>query len=169
MLLLVQRFTRKPYLFKIAYILLAGFCLFKATRSISPIASAGDLTVHPIIWKRLAALDYKNGRIAPALERLDGKMVRLPGFMIPLADTAKELDEFLFVPTLFGCIHVPPPPPNQVIHVKMNSSIDYTWKPFWLLGRLSIVRHEQGEDKAEFYLRGESIAPFNGQGFPVED
>ena len=58
---------------------------------------------------------------APANPHLDGQRVRLAGFVVPLerdADTA--LREFLLVPFFGACIHVPPPPQNQIVHVFLD-------------------------------------------------
>jgi uncharacterized protein len=49
---------------------------------------------------------------------LNGKQVKIPGFVIPLEGDDKKVTEFLLVPFLGACIHVPPPPPNQIVYVK---------------------------------------------------
>ena len=44
---------------------------------------------------------------------------RIPGFVVPLKTTEDiRILEFFLVPYYGACIHVPPPPPNQIIHVK---------------------------------------------------
>jgi hypothetical protein len=51
---------------------------------------------------------------------LDGTKVRIPGYIVPLeADDQGRLTEFFLVPFLGACIHVPPPPPNQIVYVKL--------------------------------------------------
>ena len=64
---------------------------------------------------------------APANEKLDDKKVILTGFIVPLefetSQGATKVSEFLLVPFLGACIHVPPPPANQLVYVKMRSSI----------------------------------------------
>ena len=48
---------------------------------------------------------------------LDGTPVRLPGFVVPLEyDANQNVTEFFLVPYFGACIHMPPPPPNQIIH-----------------------------------------------------
>lgn len=49
---------------------------------------------------------------------LDGKTVSIGGYMLPLEYSGTKVTEFLLVPYLGACIHVPPPPPNQIVHVK---------------------------------------------------
>jgi len=61
---------------------------------------------------------------APVVEKLDGKTVRLPGFVVPLDFEAVKIREFLLVPYFGACIHVPPPPANQIVFVKSDEGIE---------------------------------------------
>lgn len=61
---------------------------------------------------------------APVVEKLDGKTVRLPGFVVPLDFEAEKIREFLLVPYFGACIHVPPPPANQIVFVKSDEGIE---------------------------------------------
>ncbi|MGZ3672551.1 MAG: DUF3299 domain-containing protein, partial [Bdellovibrionota bacterium] len=120
--------------------------------------------------KELGNFDYdadKGGNIPDDVKKLSGTKIRVQGFMIPLEDTEGEVSEFLLVPVLTGCIHVPPPPPNQVIHVKMSSPIPYTWKPLWIAGKLEIASTPGGS--AELRMAGTESAPYAGSGLRVED
>ena len=47
-------------------------------------------------------------------------MVRLPGYVVPLEQTAQGMRELLLVPHFGACIHTPPPPANQVVHVVLE-------------------------------------------------
>jgi hypothetical protein len=47
---------------------------------------------------------------------------RVPGYMVPLEDNLEEVTEFLLVPYPGACLHVPPPPPNQIVHVIMEGN-----------------------------------------------
>jgi hypothetical protein len=51
-------------------------------------------------------------------QQLDGKAVRIPGFVLPIEYSGKLVSEFLLVPWVGACIHTPPPPPNQIVYVK---------------------------------------------------
>lgn len=75
--------------------------------------------------------------------------VRLPGYVVPLAYNDKQqVTEFFLVPYFGACIHVPPPPPNQIIHVSYPSGFDLPdlYTPFWVQGTLKIATtdHELG-------------------------
>jgi hypothetical protein len=63
---------------------------------------------------------------------LDGKLIRMPGYLLPLEFSGKHVTEFLLVPWVGACIHTPPPPPNQIVHVKAD-------KPFELKGMFDAV------------------------------
>ncbi len=47
----------------------------------------------------------------------NGKTIRLAGYLVPLDLTSEGGTEFLLVPYYGACIHVPPPPPNQIVFV----------------------------------------------------
>lgn len=54
---------------------------------------------------------------APIVPKLNKQRVQIPGFVVPLDMNGTQVQEFLLVPYFGACIHVPPPPSNQVIHV----------------------------------------------------
>nr|BFE93749.1 hypothetical protein GCM10020185_42850 [Pseudomonas brassicacearum subsp. brassicacearum] len=56
---------------------------------------------------------------APVVKALDGQQIRLPGYIVPLEVSEEgRTTDFLLVPYFGACIHVPPPPSNQIVHVK---------------------------------------------------
>ena len=67
-----------------------------------------------------------------ANEELDGKPVRIPGYLLPLEFDGDKVSEFLLVPYVGACIHTPPPPPNQIVHVVAD-------KPFATKGLFEAV------------------------------
>jgi hypothetical protein len=71
--------------------------------------------------------------------------VDLDGYVVPLGtNDAGLVDELLFVPFYGACIHVPPPPPNQIIHVTLATPIALgdLWDPYRLAGRLRVQRFD---------------------------
>jgi hypothetical protein len=72
------------------------------------------------------------------VEELNGQRVRIPGYLLPLEVSAAKVTEFLLVPYVGACIHVPPPPPNQIIYVKMDQNRGYKskdlYEPVWVTG-----------------------------------
>lgn len=90
---------------------------------LAPVTVAQNPIVIP--WETLEELNYETGEMTDSVKRLDGQFVEVAGFIVPIAqgqylDTVKE---FLLVPNPLACIHVPPPPPNQMIYVVMNKAI----------------------------------------------
>lgn len=102
--------------------------------------TAGDVTT--IDWPTLARYDLNSKSAPESLQKLDGRIVRLPGFMVPLEDNMQAVREFLLVPDPQACIHLPPPPPNQQVLVRMTGDEDakVEWKPVWIEGHLRISK-----------------------------
>jgi uncharacterized protein len=123
--------------------------------------AAGDPIT--IDWKALAALNYRTGEMPETLKKLNGQLVRVPGFMVPLEDWEQKVSEFILVPYFGACIHVPPPPPNQMAHVLMtkNQKVDVNlWDPVWIVGTLKIENVDSPYGIVGFQLSGEKIAPY---------
>jgi len=84
---------------------------------------------------------------APVVEALDGVQVKLPGYIVPL-DMSEEgrVNEFLLVPYFGACIHVPPPPSNQIVHAtsELGVKVEQLYQPFWIEGPLR-VEHASSE------------------------
>lgn len=131
--------------------LVGGFFLFRGTSSFS----LGDAV--EVDWRLLGDLDYVTGKAPGELESLDGKAVRIPGFMVPLEDNSKKVAEFLLVPSPQACIHVPPPPPNQMVLVDMEAGTDVAFGPIWVYGKLELKskRHQFGE--SSFHMIGTHV------------
>ena len=72
------------------------------------------------------------GAIRP---ELDGKRVRIAGYTTPVGFAEHET-RFLLVPELGACIHVPPPPPNQIVYVDQPVSDELMFQPVWVTGTL---------------------------------
>ena len=71
-------------------------------------------------------------------EALNGALIRLPGFIIPLEISRKGVTDFILVPYVGACIHVPPPPPNQLVLVNTKKPWpdDELWDPVWVVGTM---------------------------------
>ena len=70
---------------------------------------------------------------------LDGVSVKLPSYIIPLDTGAEGVTSFVLVPYVGACIHVPPPPPNQLVFVTTATPwpSNNLWDAIWVYGRLS--------------------------------
>jgi hypothetical protein len=117
----------------------------------------------PIVvgWRTLAGLNFRTGQKTPALEQLQGKLVRIPGFMVPLEDEADGVTEFLLVPYFGACIHTPPPPPNQIVYVRMKKKVKADmYTPIWVDGPLKIENADSYYGTVGFQLDGVGIKPY---------
>jgi hypothetical protein len=98
-----------------------------------------------------------------AAQQLDGKTVSIPGFMVPLEDDLNQVTEFLLVPYAGACIHVPPPPPNQMVYVKMNGSskvhVTFT-DPIVVTGQLRISTVVSPYGDVSYELSGFTVKPY---------
>ncbi|WP_417228167.1 DUF3299 domain-containing protein [Amphritea sp.] len=85
---------------------------------------------------------------APVVQEMDGKMIRIPGFVVPLVEEGMAVTEFFLVPYFGACIHVPPPPSNQMIHVTFEpgTQVENLYDAVWISGELKVatVAHELG-------------------------
>ena len=70
---------------------------------------------------------------------LDGENVKIGGYVVPLDFNATKITEFLLVPFVGACIHVPPPPANQIIYVKAENgfNIGGLFDPVYVTGKMS--------------------------------
>ena len=55
----------------------------------------------------------------------DGKTVRLPGFIVPIDFEGSLVTAFILVPYVGACIHVPPPPRNQLVFVTTETPYEF--------------------------------------------
>lgn len=77
------------------------------------------------LMKRVAEYRaLREGSATALVEGLADSRVRLPGFAVPLEYDGKRVIEFLLVPWAGACIHTPPPPVNQIVHVKMKKGFE---------------------------------------------
>jgi len=95
-------------------------------------------------------------------EKLDGKTVKIPGYIVPLDHIGFGVVEFMLVPFIGACIHVPPPPPNQLIYVTTKEPWDAMtlWEPIWVTGTIIVkaqtniwaeTGYQISADEIEFY------------------
>lgn len=96
------------------------------------------LDVDGLFAARLAIMEKLKAAATGVNEDLVGANVRLPGYVLPLEFKDRKAVEFLLVPTVGACIHTPPPPANQVIHVVYPEGIEVNglFAPVWITGTM---------------------------------
>ncbi len=114
----------------------------------------GDPKAQEALDKLRAAWDA-----APVVSTLENKRIRLAGFIVPLERKGDLVSELLLVPSFGACIHSPPPPANQTVHVVLNKPVAglQTMDTFWINGTLKTARGESGFGVFGYRLQGESM------------
>jgi len=107
---------------------------------------------------------------APVEQAWNGQRVRIPGFVVPLERQKDDVTEFLLVPYFGACIHVPPPPANQIIHVFPAKPVKnmHTMDAVWVIGVLDTSRSDAlkggdlryGMGTAGYRMKAEQIDPY---------
>jgi len=72
---------------------------------------------------------------------LNGSKIKIAGYIVPVeVSSNSQMSEFFIVPYFGACIHVPPPPPNQIIFAKLAKTIPVTdiYEAFWIEGTLKV-------------------------------
>jgi len=97
---------------------------------------------------------------APVNTELDGKVVKIPGFIVPL-DVARDgtVSEFFLVPYFGACIHVPPPPPNQIVYVTARKGIalDSIYEAYWITGTMKMQTKSTRLGAAAYSLSADNV------------
>ncbi len=85
---------------------------------------------------------------------MNGIVGKIPGYIVPVdTDAEGRLTEFFLVPYFGACIHVPPPPPNQIIHGRLSTPIAMTdiYAAYWIEGTLK-TEHFENDVAATAYI-----------------
>ncbi|EWS98477.1 hypothetical protein BG00_08780 [Pseudoalteromonas sp. SCSIO_11900] len=99
---------------------------------------------------------------APVVKALDGQSVSLPGFVVPLEGDSELITEFLLVPYFGACIHVPPPPPNQLVHVTIKGGvpIDSLYDAIVVTGIIKTQTWSGEVAQVGYTMQAVGVAPF---------
>jgi hypothetical protein len=99
---------------------------------------------------------------APTNPAIDGQKVRIPGYVVPLEESKAGMKEFLLVPYFGACIHTPPPPSNQILHVlpaKPAQSLR-SMDTIWVSGTVRVARHDSYMGASSYRLEATRIEPY---------
>jgi hypothetical protein len=99
---------------------------------------------------------------APTLKTLDGQLVRLPGYVVPLDAVQDAMREFLLVPYFGACIHSPPPPANQIVHVVPATPAKglKAMEVVWVRGTMQARRGDSMMGASGYRIERASIEPY---------
>lgn len=112
------------------------------------------------VMKKMEAL----AKASPIKEDLNDKRVRLPGYVVPLETDGKQATEFLLVPYFGACVHVPPPPANQTVHVitkdPQGARISKLFEIVWVEGVIKTERFSSELADAGYVITASKVEPY---------
>jgi hypothetical protein len=100
---------------------------------------------------------------APVVESLNNKIVKLTGFIVTLEGDGKAVSEFLLVPYFGACIHVPPPPSNQIVLVRTGArrfKVDQMFDTVSVTGRMRTERAHNELANASYIIEAAQVEPY---------
>lgn len=109
------------------------------------------------VWREMQALQ----RLARGNPAVDGRLVRIVGYVVPLERDRDGLRSLLLVPYFGACIHAPPPPANQVVYIRLDKplhglrSMDIVSAE----GRLVLERQDTELAASSYRLAGAALTP----------
>ncbi|MBK1706014.1 hypothetical protein CKO40_15975 [Halochromatium glycolicum] len=101
---------------------------------------------------------------APIVAELDDRQIRLPGFVVPLTMDASAITEFLLVPYFGACVHVPPPPRNQIVLVTTKPGRPYPGGMFdtvWVAGQMRVEPFRSDLGDAGYRIEEAFVTPYS--------
>jgi hypothetical protein len=108
-------------------------------RAVARKLALAGIDVDGLLAKRSEMAEQRRTRGKVVNAALDGQVVRMPGYLLPLEFSGKLVTEFLLVPWVGACIHTPPPPPNQIVHVRADKPFEFggLFTPVWVTGQMA--------------------------------
>lgn len=97
------------------------------------------------------------------IEAMDGKDIRIPGFVVPVDfDDQQKVISFFLVPYFGACIHSPPPPPNQIIYVevKVGFAHESLYDAVWVSGKISTELFEDPTATSAYVMQMDHIEAY---------
>ena len=94
------------------------------------------------------------------MPELDGVQAKIAGYIVPVeVDGDGQMSEFFIVPYFGACIHVPPPPPNQIILARLAKPMPVTeiYDAYWIEGTLAIEKVDNDIAQAAYTLKAEKV------------
>lgn len=93
----------------------------------------------------------------------NGQVVRLPGYIVPIDFSGAGVTAFILVPFVGACIHVPPPPANQLVFVTTETPYETKgmFEAVRVVGTFRTAPVSTQIAQISYTLAAESIAPFD--------
>lgn len=94
----------------------------------------------------------------------NGHLVRLSGYIVPLETKGTAVTSFILVPYVGACIHVPPPPANQLVHVTTDRPYagGSMFEPVSVTGVIRVAPTSTSVAEIGYALSADKIEPYRG-------
>ncbi|RSZ46190.1 MULTISPECIES: DUF3299 domain-containing protein [unclassified Variovorax] len=100
---------------------------------------------------------------APTNPAMNGTEIKIPGFIVPLEEAKGEVTEFLLVPYFGACIHTPPPPANQILHVVPQKGAKFrAMDTVWVTGKLQTLRNDSMMGVSGYHVSAATVTKYTG-------
>lgn len=99
------------------------------------------------------------------IPELDKQHIKLPGYIVPVeVDDDQKMSGFFLVPYFGACIHVPPPPPNQIVYVTLKEPIPMTdiYDAFWIEGILHVEMIQKEVASSAYRIEASKVTIYEG-------
>lgn len=101
-----------------------------------------------ISWETLAQVKLtKSGtKFSPKfdakVQQLNGKQIKLKGFMLPLDQAAKQQHFILSANPVANCFYCLPGGPESLVEIKADRAVDFSYDPVEVSGRLELLQSD---------------------------
>ncbi len=131
---------------------------------------AGGLDVDWLFAQRDLIMEKRERAATGIRPEIVGQDIRMPGYVLPLDLRDGKAVEFLLVPTVGACIHTPPPPANQMVHVRYPEGVEIEglFSPVWIRGTMmteettQTVRYVDGQSQVDvsYAMSADLVEPY---------
>ncbi|MEM7462824.1 MAG: DUF3299 domain-containing protein [Pseudomonadota bacterium] len=155
MVLLVAMITR-PFAVEIPTELSWADLIPESAREMQPISPTGTV-LHGQLTTPVPDISA-----AKVTREYNGQTIRIPGFIVPLEFTGSKVTEFLLVPYIGACIHVPPPPANQLIFVTSENphELKGLFEPVYVTGMFGAAASTTELAEVGYEITAANIEPY---------
>lgn len=118
-------------------------CRSLAVLALALLLPAADVAAQTgLSWAALGRVTQRGGRPSfdRAVQRLDGKAVRLTGYMLPLEQSASQSHFLLTAVPMVDCFYCIPNGPESFVEIKMARPTRFTYDRITITGRLRLLK-----------------------------
>ena len=125
------------------------------------IASRGDADPRALTLQRRMQTAWN---AAPVNAALDRHPLRIAGYVVPIDESFEGTREFLLVPYFGACIHIPPPPANQIIDVSVAQPVRgiHSMDAVWVSGVMSVAHTHHDIGDSAYAMRADAVDLYTG-------